>query len=128
MAEVLIVDDDDDLAEITALALEGAGHRTRRAGDGIEGLGRLRERLPDAVVLDVEMPLLDGPGVALERLIEDAGMEQVPIVLVSGCVDLAAAAAAVGTPYVLAKPYSLGELLAMIDRAVRGERAAAPRA
>ncbi|MCZ7682660.1 MAG: response regulator [Sandaracinaceae bacterium] len=98
MADVLIVDDDGDLAEVTAMILESAGHRTRRAADGREGLDRLRERLPDVVVLDVEMPHQSGPDLAYRMLVEDAGMERVPVLLVSGCIGLDEVAVRVGTP------------------------------
>lgn len=128
MADVLIIDDDGDLAEITAIALESAGHRTRRAADGVEGLARLHEHMPDVVVLDVEMPNVDGPELALQMFVEDAGMERVPIVLVSGCVDLPATGVRVGTPYVLGKPYSIGSLVGLVNRAVNERTPAVPSA
>ncbi len=126
MADVLIVDDDGDLAEVTAMILESAGHRTRRAADGREGLDRLRERLPDVVVLDVEMPHLSGPDLAYRMLLEDAGMERVPVLLVSGCIELDEVAARVGTPYCLAKPYSIESFLASFQRALSERRPPAP--
>lgn len=126
MADVLIVDDDADLAEVTAMILESAGHRTRRASDGREGLDRLREQLPDVVVLDVEMPHLSGPDMAYRMLVEDAGMERVPVLLVSGCVELEAVAARVGTPYRLAKPYSIERFLATLDHALTERRPPGP--
>lgn len=128
MADVLIIDDDGDLAEITSIVLERAGHRTRRASGGREGLEQLREALPDIVVLDVEMPHLDGPTMAYRMYVEDSGMERVPVVLVSGCVDLDATAARVGTPYALAKPYSVERFLATIERALMERRAPRPTA
>lgn len=128
MADLLVVDDEDDLAEVTAIILESAGHDVRRARDGEEGLQRLAESLPDAVVLDVEMPRLSGPEMAYRMLIDDAGKERIPIVLVSGAVDLSATVARVGTPYVLPKPYSAGGLLALIARALEERRPPAPRA
>lgn len=128
MADVLIVDDDGDLAEVTTMVLEGAGHSTRHAADGLEGLARLRERLPDLVVLDVEMPHLNGPDMAYRMLIYDAGMERVPILLVSGRVDLDRMAARVGTPYVLAKPYSLQRFVVVLERALMERRPPAPSA
>jgi CheY-like chemotaxis protein len=122
----MVVDDDDDLAEIVGMLIEACGHSVRRARDGCEGLRILRERLPDVVVLDVEMPNLDGPGMAYEMLVHDAGEEHVPIVLVSGAIELERIAARVGTPYALAKPSSGDALIAAVERALRERRSPSP--
>ena len=118
MADLLVVDDDRDLAEVVAEVLQNHGHVVRVAHNGEEGLARLGERMPDLVVLDVEMPILRGPGMAMAMLLRDCGLELVPIVLVSGAVGLEAIAAEVGTPYSLAKPCSPGALLSLVGRAL----------
>jgi CheY-like chemotaxis protein len=87
-AELLLVDDDADAAEALAEALETEGYRVRMAGDGQKGLARLDEGLPDMVVLDVEMPVLDGPAMALQMFLTDGGREKIPILLCSGIRDL----------------------------------------
>jgi DNA-binding NtrC family response regulator len=116
MADLLIVDDDRDIAEAAAESLACEGHTIRIARDGVEGLELLRERRPDVVLLDVEMPRLTGPEMAYQAFLTDAGLEQVPVVLLSGAVDLLRMAARVGTPYFLAKPYKLETLLALLAR------------
>jgi CheY-like chemotaxis protein len=104
MANILIVDDDLDIAELSKQVLESAGHHIRVGHSGEEGLKSLdRARLPDCLLLDVDMPGLDGPGMAHEMLVHDAGEEKIPILLVSGRTDLAAVAARMGTPYFLTK-------------------------
>jgi DNA-binding response OmpR family regulator len=127
MADVVLVEDDDDVAFLMALFLEEDGHQVRRAPDGERGLALLSEHLPDLIVLDVEMPLLDGPGMAARMIVEDAGREQIPIILASGAVNLSAVAERVGTPYVLAKPFEPSELLALTARALEERRAPTPR-
>lgn len=119
MADLLVVDDDRDLAEVMAELLQNHGHDVRVAHDGEEGLARLEERTPDLVVLDVDMPILRGPAMARVMLLRNCGLERVPIVLVSGAVDLEAIAGEVGTPYSLAKPCSPGALLSLVGRALR---------
>lgn len=57
---VLIVDDDPDILLLIRNALAREGFRTSLAGDGETALTRAREQQPDAVVLDLMMPLLDG--------------------------------------------------------------------
>lgn len=126
MADVLIVEDDEDLAELTAMMLEAAGHRVRRAADGRAGLRELEARLPEVIVLDVEMPLLDGPDMAYRMFVEDSGKERIPIVLLSAVVALEGIAARVGTPYFLAKPCESEALVEMVARAERERRAPVP--
>jgi CheY-like chemotaxis protein len=128
VADVLLVEDDDDVAFLMALFLEEDGHQVRRARDGERGLELLAEHLPDLVILDVEMPLLDGPGMAARMIVADAGRERIPVVLASGAVGLPAIAERVGTPYALAKPFEPSELLALTAQALEARRAPTPRA
>jgi len=126
MANVLIVDDDYDMAELSKELLEAAGHRVRVGHCGKEGLACLREApLPDCVVLDVDMPVINGPAMAHQMLLHDAGEEKIPIVLVSGRSDLPDLAARMGTPYFLVKACDGYEkiLLATLGRAVSERRA-----
>jgi DNA-binding response OmpR family regulator len=64
---ILIVEDDPMMAELIQTRLDLAGYRTVLARDGYEGLDRLRDHKPDAMVLDINMPRLDGFGV-LEQM------------------------------------------------------------
>jgi len=118
MADLLIVDDDSDLADLLAETLRAEGHAVRVAHDGREGLRRSDEQPPDLVLLDVEMPRMSGPGMAHQLLLHDCGLEKVPIVLVSGLVDLPRIAELVGTPYFLPKPYDAEAILEVVERAL----------
>jgi CheY-like chemotaxis protein len=118
LADILIVDDCTDLALTLGEMLTLSGHTVRIATDGHEGLAALDERLPDLVVLDVDMPLLDGPSMAHRMLIRDVGREEIPIVLASGNVDLLDVAALVGTPYAVPKPSPPEVILGVVDRAL----------
>lgn len=118
MADILVVDDDADSAETVGQLLETAGHNIRVASDGLAGLAEVARQLPDLVVLDVEMPVLDGPAMAFDMILRDAGSEKIPVVLISGSLDLDAVAARVGTPYLLAKPASMDAVLATVELAL----------
>src|SRR5262245_3546540 len=107
MADLLLVDDDLDLASVFEEFLQGEGHTVRTARNGAEGLVMLNERMPDLVILDIEMPVLDGPAMAYQMFLRDLGLDEIPILLISGIADLDRAAARVGTPYFLAKPFRL---------------------
>ncbi|MDB4966282.1 MAG: response regulator [Myxococcales bacterium] len=118
MADVVVVDDDEDVAWVLQQLLEIAGHNVRVAHDGEEGLLLLQERLPDVAILDVEMPLLDGPSMSYRMFVHNCGLENIPIVLVSGVFDLSRVAARVGTPYFCAKPFDTSAMMSLVDRAL----------
>ena len=124
MAHLLLVDDDNDLVESLGDLLRREGHVVHTAGTGEEGLQFLRSAsLPDAVILDVDMPILGGPGMAHEMLVHDAGEERIPIILVSGNDDLPQIAKRMGTAYFLAKPCGIDAFLHLLDRALSERRA-----
>jgi CheY-like chemotaxis protein len=127
MAEVLIVDDDLDIADVTAEVLSLDGHVVRVARNGEEGLAELAKRFPDLIVLDVEMPVLTGPEMATRMLVLDSGREKIPVVLSSGIRELAAVAEKVGTPYFIAKPFNVSSLRTLVARAVNERTPPRPR-
>ncbi|GAC1351315.1 MAG: hypothetical protein NVS3B20_01640 [Polyangiales bacterium] len=124
MAHLLLVDDDFDVVEIYADFLREEGHEVRTAGTGEEGLAALRAApLPDAVVLDVDMPVLGGPGMAHKMLLHDAGEEKIPILLMSARENLPLIARQMRTPYFLKKPAEIEHFLALLARALRERNA-----
>ncbi len=127
MAHVLLVEDDPDVGEALADVLRMQGNVLRTAVNGEDGLRALSERSCDVILLDVEMPVLDGPGMVDRMRVEDRGLERLPIVLISGVPNLPKVAARVGTPYYLLKPYSLDELFRVVDRALEERSAPRPR-
>jgi DNA-binding NtrC family response regulator len=128
MADLLVVDDDVDMGEMLADVLRDEGHVVRTARNGREGLERLTERLPDAALLDVEMPLLTGPQMAVRMFLHNCGQENIPIILQSGVKDITAVASLVRTPYFLSKPFSIEEMLRVVDRALLERRPPRPSA
>ncbi|MDB4958615.1 MAG: Two-component response regulator [Myxococcales bacterium] len=118
MADVLIIDDDIDIADVLSEMMRAEGHEVRIAYNGEEGLRLARERLPDVALLDVEMPVLGGPAMAYQMYVRDHGLETVPVVLLSGVINLEQVAKQVGTPYFLAKPYRHGPVVALVRRAL----------
>jgi FixJ family two-component response regulator len=128
VANVLIVDDNVDVTDVLSVLLKSVGYHVRVAHSGKEGLALLSAApLPDCLLLDVEMPVLSGPGMAHQMLLHDAGEEKVPILLVSGRNDLPAVAALMGTPYFLKKTSAnYGKvLLEILARALREKLAPA---
>lgn len=120
MANVLFVDDDMDIAETFDDLLRSKGHLVRTATCGKDGLQLLKAApLPDVVILDVDMPGMSGPAMAHQMLLHDAGQEHIPVILLSGNVDLPQIAGRMGTPYFLAKTGDTEVFFEMLDRAVR---------
>ncbi|HTB60038.1 MAG TPA: response regulator [Polyangia bacterium] len=123
MAHLLVVDDDNDIVDALRELLCAEGHQVHTASTGEEGLVVLRASpLPDAVVLDVDMPVLGGPGMAHKMLLHDAGEERIPIILMSGSENLPEIAREMGTSYVIKKPATIRTFLSVLDRALRERR------
>ncbi len=80
---VLVVDDNEDVAESLALYLGVTGHEVRTAANGSEALEVAREFWPEAVILDIAMPGLDGYEVA-RRLRRDPELGRVVLLAVTG--------------------------------------------
>jgi CheY-like chemotaxis protein len=126
MIDVLVVDDNQDIAECMEFLLAIEGYRVRVAFDGRAGLSALSEGLPDVLILDVEMPVLDGPGMAHQMIVDNCGREAIPIVLTSAVSQLREIAARIGTPYYLAKPYQPSALLELVARSAQERIAPRP--
>ena len=123
MARLLLVDDDNDIVEALGELLRREGHDVHSASTGEEGLVVLRaSSLPDALILDVDMPVLGGPGMAHKMLLHDVGEEDVPIILMSANPNLSETARKMGTSYVVKKPTTIDAFLAVLDRALRERR------
>jgi CheY-like chemotaxis protein len=113
---VLVVDDDAAVRALFASFLRRAGIDVDLACDGVDAVGRLRLRVPDAVVCDLEMPNMDGLAFC-QRLRADATSRAVPVVIVSGGGGLALGRALeAGCDAVLAKPCSGAVLVATVAR------------
>ncbi len=114
MAHVLVVDDEPDILLLMRINLEGRGHRVTLAADGEMALQRVAADLPDLVVLDVMMPVMDGWGV-LESL-GRTGV-QIPVVVVSAKQDVGDTRKALelGADQHLGKPFELEALVRAVE-------------
>ena len=81
-AHILIVDDDPDARDIMRRTLEAHGHRISLAVDGQQGIDSLAAEVPDLVLLDLMMPVMDGFAV-LEHIRNDFRLQHVPVVVVT---------------------------------------------
>jgi CheY-like chemotaxis protein len=110
---VLVVDDDASLCRFIADALEPEGYSTVRAGDGRRALAAVEDANPDLILLDVNMPGIDGWNV-LSELRAKAG-PHCPIVVMTGQYEGQDRALQSGAQGYLAKPFDLDDLLECVD-------------
>ncbi|ANH40299.1 hypothetical protein I601_3901 [Nocardioides dokdonensis FR1436] len=111
---VLVVDDDPDLSMLMALVLSHqGGHAVDTAGDGVEALERLDDAEYDLVVLDWNMPRLDGLGLCA-AIRSDQDRSDLPLLMVTALPDHARARAS-GIDQVLGKPFSNSALVDAVD-------------
>jgi len=110
---ILVVEDDRPLARILRKSIESNGHTVDIVGDGDEGLRVARTRAHDAVVLDLQLPLLSG--IDLCRRLRDDG-NSVPIIMLTarGAVSDRIEGLDAGADDYLPKPFSLAELQARL--------------
>ena len=114
---VLVVEDTQDAREFMRLALEIEGYRVVEAADGWEAVETARRELPDAIVMDMSLPVRDGYW-ATKRIREEPGLASIPIIactahnrwewrgkaIVAGCTDF------------MTKPLNPRALVATISR------------
>ncbi len=115
---VLVVEDDEDIAQVLQRSLRMEGYEVRLAFDGEAGLSEAKDFLPDLVVLDLGLPRLDGLEVA-RRLRE--GEDDVPILILTARDALEARVEGLdmGADDYLVKPFERQELLARLRALLR---------
>ena len=116
-ARILVVDDEPQLHRFLKPALEAAGYQVERADTAAEGLRLAAVRRPDAVLLDLGLPDLDGH----EALLRLRAFSQVPVLVISARDREAEKIRALdaGADDYVEKPFALGELLARLRASVR---------
>jgi len=127
MTKVLIIDDEAPIRLLCRVNLEAEGMEVVEAPDGPTGLEVVERERPDAILLDVRMPGLDGWSVA-ERLLEKEDTREIPIVFLTARADLRDRARGMdlgGLDYIT-KPFNPVDLASLVEEVVsavaRGER------
>jgi two-component system, OmpR family, phosphate regulon response regulator PhoB len=120
MARVLVIDDDRESREVLEEQLRRSGHGVQSAQTASEGMRLARERRPDIVLLDAELPDMTPAGVcrALEGEMATRG---VPVIAMLA-VDQQEVVGGAGVHDVIGKPFSMREVLSHIELALRRAR------
>jgi CheY-like chemotaxis protein len=117
---ILVADDDANLRKILCLFLKGAHYETVEAANGREALQLARSQRPDAVLMDIAMPLLDGFEVC-RMLKDDPETRRIPVVICTAKnrkEDLVAAIRAGAEDYII-KPFTKETVLSKVQKAVQ---------
>jgi CheY-like chemotaxis protein len=109
---VLVIEDDLDLQNLMASLLELDGYRVERASHGLEGLAIIARHLPDLILLDMRMPVMDGWRFAQE--FRERYDRLRPIVVVTAAADARERAAEIQADGYIAKPFDLDELIQVV--------------
>ena len=109
---ILVVDDEDQILQLVTAMLELEGHEVVTASHGVEALLMVEDTRPDAILLDIVLPRMDGATVA-QKLREDPETADIPIVFLTGLVDgdeVQQRGPIIGGQYFLAKPFDAKRL------------------
>ena len=118
--KILIIDDEEDIREVASLSLETvAGWEVIKASSGAQGVARAAEQHPDAILLDVMMPGMDGPD-TFRELRRNPATAGIPVLLLTAKVQGSDQRrfAGLGVEAVLFKPFDPLTLSAQISRAL----------
>lgn len=119
--KVLIVDDEPDLVSTVQYRLKFADCQTVTASNGREGLERAAVEKPDLILLDTNMPVMDGHEM-LGRLRADPVLKDIPVIMLTArceSQDIAAASAHGVSEYVT-KPFDFAELMTKMQTLLKG--------
>jgi CheY-like chemotaxis protein len=120
---ILIIDDEFGILEVLESILSDAGFKVISAINGQDALTRLQETIPDLVIVDFMMPLLDGAGV-IEAMRANDKLSAVPVILASALPEKAVIERCVGYHAFLRKPYKTERLMEEVSRLLDGPSSA----
>ena len=114
---VLVVEDHDDIREMVEMFLVHDGYRVCSAADGADALACVASERPCLILLDVTMPVMDGPTFARRlRASPDPELAKTPIVLLTAIPDARDIMREIGAVDVIAKPISFERVVAVVER------------
>ena len=125
MSQVLIIEDEPVLARLLQLLVEVEWYETIVADDGIRGFAAAQRQAPDAILMDLMMPVMDGYG-TLEALRTDERTADIPVVVLSAIVSDAARQRCIdsGAVAIVRKPFDNANLLEALEDSLASHRRA----
>jgi CheY-like chemotaxis protein len=116
MARVLVIDDEPDAVRLIKKVLSGRGHLVPTARDGASALVLVKQEPPDVILLDSDLPKIDGAEVCRQIKVNPA-TERIPIVMMtSSYIDLYDVGAEGGPDAYIVRPFAREVLANIVDR------------
>jgi CheY-like chemotaxis protein len=118
MGRVLVIDDEPDVVRLIVKVLSGRGHVVQIARDGATALVRVKQEPPDVILLDSDLPKIDGAEVC-RRLKTDEATAAIPIVMMtSAYIDIYDVGAHGGPNAFVVRPFVREVLANVVERAL----------
>ena len=118
MARVLVIDDEPDVVRLIVKVMSGRGHIVQIARDGASALTRVKHEPPDVILLDSDLPKIDGAEVC-RRLKTDATTSAIPIVMMTSTyIDIYDVGAEGGPDAFVVRPFVRVVLANVVERAL----------
>lgn len=118
MKKLLVAENHQASAEVVQLMLQYLGYRVTLASNGREAVDKALEQVPDAILMDIDMPVLDGFG-ALKLLRDHPRTKAIPVVAMTANLHSPASYRQRGFALLLRKPFSLAQLKRALERLSR---------
>jgi DNA-binding response OmpR family regulator len=114
---VLFIEDESELLDLMKIRLEANGYEMESALDGEEGLEKARSLMPELVLLDIQLPRLNGLKVC-KSIKSDPATKKIPVIIISASIvkDLWPRSKKAGADDVISKPFDADELLMKIKK------------
>ncbi len=119
---ILVVEDFEDSRAMIRVMIEQQGHSVIEAAGAYEAIAKAEEFLPDLILMDIGLPLLDGLSTA-SMIKEIENLDKVPIIAVTAFRDVHDQANKAGCSGVLYKPFDMLELETTLNKYLKGHRA-----
>ena len=123
-AKILVVDDEQDIVNTVQYRLKACDFNVITANNGKEGLEKVINEKPDLVLLDINMPIMDGHEM-LERIRSRPDLRDIPVIMLTAYSDRRdiSKAADLGIEQYVTKPFDFADLMDKISKALEGSEA-----
>jgi CheY-like chemotaxis protein len=114
---ILVVDDEPVIVEIAKRKLSEIGYEVRTAGDGLEALKQLKEKKPDLILLDIQMPNMNGYTFMMEKT-KMPDFAKVPVIVLTAYAEMEPLFKRHGASAYVLKPLKLQDVIELVKKTI----------